>query len=314
MAAIIDSPTWATEIYQLETTDPVLGGTPNPLTGAGLDNIPHLQLAQRTRWLKQQVEALEAALGTANTLLAPKASPVFTGNPTAPTAAQFDNDTSLATTAFVQRALGSVSGVLAINANTNLSAADAGKRIDFYGSAPFTVTLPALAGIADGTQFILHSDASAPVTIASTGGTPFAVAGASVSTVVVGPGEYLVVTKGAGVFWRTYGSAVLKNEAQFAASLAGSGFQRFPSGLILQWGSITTSSSGPVTGTFPIAFPTACRNIVGTADLNSAVAVESVEIGSLTASTFSIATVFQTSLTNAGSAANSSVRWQALGN
>ena len=39
-------------------------------------------------------------------LKAPLASPVFTGNPTAPTAALFDGDTTIATTAFVQRALG----------------------------------------------------------------------------------------------------------------------------------------------------------------------------------------------------------------
>ena len=38
---------------------------------------------------------------------APLASPVFTGNPSAPTAAVGDNDTTLATTAFVTRAVGS---------------------------------------------------------------------------------------------------------------------------------------------------------------------------------------------------------------
>jgi hypothetical protein len=37
---------------------------------------------------------------------APKDSPVFTGNPTAPTAAATDNDTSIATTAFVRAAMG----------------------------------------------------------------------------------------------------------------------------------------------------------------------------------------------------------------
>lgn len=36
------------------------------------------------------------------------ANPVFTGNPTAPTATTGDNDTSIATTAFVQTALGAI--------------------------------------------------------------------------------------------------------------------------------------------------------------------------------------------------------------
>ena len=44
-------------------------------------------------------------LQTALNLKAPLASPAFTGNPTAPTAALGDNDTSLATTAFVQQEL-----------------------------------------------------------------------------------------------------------------------------------------------------------------------------------------------------------------
>lgn len=43
-----------------------------------------------------------AARIAADTLLSPKASPAFTGNPTAPTPATSDNDTSIATTAFVQ--------------------------------------------------------------------------------------------------------------------------------------------------------------------------------------------------------------------
>ncbi len=44
--------------------------------------------------------------GVLLTDLAPKASPAFTGNPTAPTPAADDNDTSIATTAYVQTELG----------------------------------------------------------------------------------------------------------------------------------------------------------------------------------------------------------------
>ena len=49
---------------------------------------------------KQQLDALTTAAG-----YAPLASPVFTGNPQAPTPAAGDSDTSLATTQFVQSAL-----------------------------------------------------------------------------------------------------------------------------------------------------------------------------------------------------------------
>lgn len=42
-------------------------------------------------------------------------------------------------------------------------------------------------------------------------------------------------------------------------SLAASGYQRIPSGIIIQWG---TSSTTNTAVTFPIAFPSACRSVV----------------------------------------------------
>ena len=48
-------------------------------------------------------------------------------------------------------------------------------------------------------------------------------------------------------------------------SIGTSGYQKLPGGLIIQWGSFTTSSSGYTNITFPIAFPTAFLNITGTA-------------------------------------------------
>lgn len=55
---------WPEGVYQIETVDPVVGGTPNPLTGAGMSNIPHLQLAMRTRWLKAAVDSLITAVAS----------------------------------------------------------------------------------------------------------------------------------------------------------------------------------------------------------------------------------------------------------
>lgn len=64
MANLIDTASaWEPGIYQLETTDPVMGGVPNPATGAGPVNIPHQQLAQRTQWLRAQLEALQSGAG-----------------------------------------------------------------------------------------------------------------------------------------------------------------------------------------------------------------------------------------------------------
>ena len=54
-------------IYQIETTDPVLGGVPNETTKAGVANIAAMQLAKRTRWLKARVDQLLAAVSAAST-------------------------------------------------------------------------------------------------------------------------------------------------------------------------------------------------------------------------------------------------------
>jgi hypothetical protein len=52
------------------------------------------------------------------------------------------------------------------------------------------------------------------------------------------------------------------------AQLAESGYQKLPSGLIMQWGvsDRTTAYQEEETITFPLAFPTACLNVVGIPD------------------------------------------------
>ncbi|EOZ1555635.1 hypothetical protein ACQK1D_001397 [Escherichia coli] len=102
MANLPETPQWEDGIYQIEVSDPVLGGPD------GISNRQGKQLASRTLYLKQQVEKggsdLEKHIAAADphTQYAPKASPTFTGTPTAPTQAKTDNSTKLATTAHVK--------------------------------------------------------------------------------------------------------------------------------------------------------------------------------------------------------------------
>ncbi|PJG82129.1 phage tail protein [Caviibacterium pharyngocola] len=93
MATLKESADWTEGIYQIETTDPVVGGE------NGIANQQAKDLANRTKWLKQEVEKR-----------APTASPTFTGSPKAPTAAQTVNDTTLATTAYVRTAIAALVG------------------------------------------------------------------------------------------------------------------------------------------------------------------------------------------------------------
>lgn len=91
---------WVESIYQLETSDPVMGGPD------GIDNRQAKELGARTNWLKDQVDTINQD----RTGYAPKASPAFTGVPTAPTAALGTNNTQIATTAFVKTAIAALVG------------------------------------------------------------------------------------------------------------------------------------------------------------------------------------------------------------
>lgn len=61
----------------------------------------------------KETKADAADVSAALALKAPLASPAFTGNPTAPTPASGDNDTSMATTAFVEDAITTSASTLA---------------------------------------------------------------------------------------------------------------------------------------------------------------------------------------------------------
>lgn len=120
MTSLTEVNNFDTTVYQIEATDPVQGGV------GGIANVQAQSLADRTRWLYNQVANILAALATAATLN----SPAFTGTPTAPTAAAGDNSTTLSNTAFVQRlADGYVSVNVAGNSNVVLSAAQYGIKI-----------------------------------------------------------------------------------------------------------------------------------------------------------------------------------------
>ena len=149
MANVIEQSLWEVGVYQIETSDAILGGV------NGIANRQALQLANRTLWLKDQVLGLgsgkqaadatltalaglntsadrliyatgadqfaltpltafirtllddaDAATARATLGAAPLASPALTDTPTTPTAADGTNTAQIASTAFVQSAVG----------------------------------------------------------------------------------------------------------------------------------------------------------------------------------------------------------------
>ena len=109
MANLPESSAFDAGVYQIETNDPVLGGVD------GTTNKPLRNLANRTKYLKDHVDALESTR-------APTASPALTGTPTAPTAAADTSTTQLATTAFVLGQAGAVAPAMAGTAAAGTSA------------------------------------------------------------------------------------------------------------------------------------------------------------------------------------------------
>jgi hypothetical protein len=109
MANLTETSTYDAGVYQLQSGDLIQGGA------TGLSNTPLKNLTNRTKYLKDAVDTLEAGggLGSANL-----DSPTFTGNPTAPTPPVGDNDTSVATTAFVERARGGDVAAIATTGGT----------------------------------------------------------------------------------------------------------------------------------------------------------------------------------------------------
>lgn len=102
--------------------------------------------------------------------------------------------------------------------------------------------------------------------------------------------------------------ATLATMLGFSQSIGTSGRQTLPSGLILQWGQVTTSAAVDTAVTFPMVFPTALFSLVG-------------QIVGNTANAFAVFTA--KSETTAGFSCNSmssggrnafATRWMAIGN
>ncbi|MBR8125125.1 gp53-like domain-containing protein [Burkholderia multivorans] len=305
MTNLVEFERWEDGIYQLETSDPVVGGPD------GIDNLQAKQLANRTRYLKKAVEAgqsgfdahvaaadphpqyathadlaekvaalvaqspetldtlseLAKALGNdpnfattitnALGLKAPIDSPEFSGVPKAPTPPQFDSSTRLANMAAVQRALGSASSMKTAGAPVAMDVTYAGADVVLYGnSSPFTQVLPAVKTFPSGVGMRFYNASAYPVTIQTAGTDKFSALGGSITSIVVGAGDSLFISAYGPSNWEVMGgSAALQWSALFGSSLAPNGYQRLPGGWIEQWGSFTTSASGDVQVTFPIAFP-----------------------------------------------------------
>jgi hypothetical protein len=230
MADLAEASVWG-GIRQIETTDPVVGGVPNPGTGAGMSNIPHKQLGDRTLFLKNQID-------------------------------------------------GAGQGVATVAAIANLDTLTKGGSYA-YGAA----------------------STGAPLT---TAGTVIHMAGTSaaeatqLATNLSGDRTFMR-RRLAGVwqawveFWTGGFQAIFDN--------AGFGYQRLPSGLILQWNQVGSRTNGQNVA-FAMSFPVNCHAIALADGNGSSVQGQAHILGweSLTLSGFNVSVIRHDGDTSTGSA------------
>lgn len=227
---------------------------------------------------------------------APLASPTFTGDPKAPTPVQFDNDTTIATTAFVKAAGLQAAGFVNIAGTRTLDANDVGKFLFYGGSSPVTLTLPSAGAYPNGSSFVFFngSGSTADVTFVPSGADTFNL---STASIVVKPGAGIMFCSVGGSWNPVIGEGKLRYVSDFAASLAAGGYQKLPGGLIMQWGKGAVGTAV----TFPFAFPNSVRHVNAIHEGGSTSLV-SINSGSVTVTGF-----------NTNGSAGVSVGWFAIG-
>ncbi|WP_033576727.1 phage tail protein [Dickeya chrysanthemi] len=207
---------------------------------------------------------------------APIESPVLTGNPLAPTPPLFDADSSIATTAFVQRALGNMKSAFGVRENQVLTSDAFGCFVEAQ-IAGITITLPN-SSLCIGGVIEFNNISNGAVTISGTGGNilgPNNPSGSNTMMVNSGTNIRFLST---GPQWRAIGGVG-------TVSLGKSGYQRLPSGLLMQWGSGSSNASGQMPVIFPVAFtnPDVNYHILAThSGSGSGVVIERYDVRTLT--------------------------------
>ncbi|MGM3277896.1 gp53-like domain-containing protein [Ralstonia sp. 24A2] len=189
------------------------------------------------------------------------------------TPAQFDNSAKLATTAFVQRVGKQLSGVTPFTGSLTGIAAHVGGKVYGYSTSFNSYSIPGSA--------TYSIPIGAVVTVANFGSQPLTVVPQStdklqtpssglLATFVVPAGTSAEFTYVYSGVWFITGTAVNSSSSDFGRSLQASGYQKLPSGLIVQWGAISVpvsngTSPSTVDGVFPLAFPGACAIFLASA-------------------------------------------------
>lgn len=218
---------------------------------------------------------------------------------------QFDNTTKTATTAFVQRALGNLRSETAVNTSTTLAAAAIGQLI-VGGAGTYTTTLPLANSVPAGACVWFEGTTGISTWLVQRQGTDVIDNNGGGAFFGLGVGDTAILESNGAGTWRLIGGSVaLRNAALFGASFSASGYQKLPSGLIIQWGSASIVGTAGSGWTYPIAFPNAF--------LSASVAIDDVADSSTAVIFYSGATPKTTGVARLTAAVTRTVRYIAIG-
>lgn len=269
MANLTEIAQWENGIYRIETTDPVLGGE------NGISNAAAKQLANRTSYLKQLVDAINGNYAT-QAYVAAQLAALVDSSPAA-----LDTLNELAA------ALGDDPNFAA-----TMTAALAGKQ-------PLDATLTALAALATSADKLIYATGADSFSLATL--SPFARSllddpDAATARATLGAAAAVAIASAAEAQAMTDNTKLitpLRLADAFAGanqSLSSNGYQKLPGGLILQWGSNASLAANTTpTVTLPISFPNACLvAMCSGAGLNNVATLATVKIISWNATTITI--------------------------
>jgi len=260
---------------------PIAGNNSTQLANTAFVQAAIAKLIASAPGALDTLNELAAALGNdpnfattvtnALTLKAPLASPVFSGQPTAPTRPRFTADTTLATTDFVQ------SRGMQFNAFSATSQAGTyagtvahiGGVVHFWGDAQMAYSVPnsVTTGAAMGAVVRVQNWSSGRLQITPQGNDKLqesSAYAASSTARTIPPDSFVdLLHIGAGV-WLMHGSGVDYLRVPWNKLPNTIGYAFSPNGMLEQWGTVTIAApieTQAVNVTFPLAFPNACLNL-----------------------------------------------------
>lgn len=223
--------------------------------GRDVADICWLEKLSTSTGLKEFWYAPVAVAGTVPNWTKSYSLDMTTGLATGATPAQFDNTTKLATTAFV-RSAGMHAPISSFSVTGTIPATTVGGIAMVGGASPTVQTLPLLNSVPVGSRIEIVCT-YAQVTIQRNGADNIQHGQSYITSFIMQMNDTAILEASGGAWAIAGGSVLLRYSGDFTNVKNTNGYQKLPSGLIIQWGSATGTTAG-VSVTFPIAFPSAC--------------------------------------------------------